>query len=311
MKKIFLLAFVLFGSLLLHAQTSSLYVLTSFGGVDDYGIISVYNTSSHSLTPVYSFTQNDGIYPSGSLIKGTDGKLYGMTQQGVFNRQATTIFSFDISTNTFTKLHEFNGTDGGITTGSLLQAPNGKFYEITINGGAVGRGVIFSFDPLTKGFNVLHKFINAEGEEPHGTLLLLSNGLFYGTTYVGVAKDAGTMVSFNPSTSTYTKLANFLNKPSGQLPEYGKPLEIIISNVPGAVVANNGPLCQGQMLQLTASGGSSYSWTGPNGFSSTLQNPSINNISVAGAGNYKEQINSSNCTLTTNVDINPLPAAPV
>lgn len=237
MKKIFLLAFVLFGSLLLHAQ-SSLYVMTSFGGVNDYGTISAYNTSRHTIATIYSFTASDGIYPFGSLIKSTDGKLYGMT-------------------------------------------------------------------------HILHKFVNAEGEEPHGTLLLASDGLFYGTTYADGAKDAGTMFSFNPSTSTYTKLADFSNKPSGQLPEYGKPLEVIISNVPGAVFANNGPLCQGETLQLTSSGGSSYSWTGPNGFSSTLQNPSINNISVADGGNYKVQINSSNCTLTTNVDINPLPAAPV
>ncbi|MDR3328222.1 MAG: hypothetical protein LBT04_08975 [Prevotellaceae bacterium] len=53
---------------------------------------------------------------------------------------------------------------------------------------------------------------------------------------------------------------------------------------------NNGPLCVGDSLQLTAQtsniGGAIYSWTGPNGFTSNLQNPTINNVTTANAGIY-------------------------
>jgi hypothetical protein len=52
--------------------------------------------------------------------------------------------------------------------------------------------------------------------------------------------------------------------------------------------ANNSPICIGQTLQLTAQtvSGATYHWWGPNGFTSTQQNPSISNATVANSGDY-------------------------
>jgi len=62
----------------------------------------------------------------------------------------------------------------------------------------------------------------------------------------------------------------------------------IMSYIPAPAISNNGPICAGQNLMLTANSvaGASYSWTGPNGFTSTLQNPVISNITAAQAGTY-------------------------
>ena len=46
-------------------------------------------------------------------------------------------------------------------------------------------------------------------------------------------------------------------------------------------VSSNGPICDGGNLELFATGGSSFLWTGPNGWSSNEQNPVINNIDLA------------------------------
>ncbi len=53
-------------------------------------------------------------------------------------------------------------------------------------------------------------------------------------------------------------------------------------------VATPNPVCAGQTLNLSgnATGATSWIWTGPNGFTSTLQNPTIPNITSAGAGVY-------------------------
>lgn len=53
-------------------------------------------------------------------------------------------------------------------------------------------------------------------------------------------------------------------------------------------VTSNSPLCAGQTLLLTAPSisGASYFWSGPNGYSANLQNPSRANIAVNQAGNY-------------------------
>ena len=54
-------------------------------------------------------------------------------------------------------------------------------------------------------------------------------------------------------------------------------------------VSNNGPVCEGAPLNLSASyaqAGVAYSWTGPNGFTSSFQNPTIPNSSLATEGTY-------------------------
>ncbi|MBD8081914.1 T9SS type B sorting domain-containing protein [Chryseobacterium caseinilyticum] len=59
------------------------------------------------------------------------------------------------------------------------------------------------------------------------------------------------------------------------------------------IVSSNSPICTNSTLNLTASGGTTYSWTGPNGFTSNLQNPTIPNASSANAGVYTCAISGS------------------
>jgi gliding motility-associated-like protein len=87
------------------------------------------------------------------------------------------------------------------------------------------------------------------------------------------------------------------------------------SCIPCPVTAgNNGPICAGQTLNLTATNvaGATYSWTGPGGFVSALQNPSIPGATAAMSGTYTVTITvnvPAFCTSnsTTNVTVNPLP----
>jgi len=91
---------------------------------------------------------------------------------------------------------------------------------------------------------------------------------------------------------------------------------VIVNPIPVApIVSNNSPICAGNSLNLSASGGSGgvYNWTGPNGFSSNLQNPVINNITSAEAGVYSADITIAGCTsaaATSIVIVNPIPASP-
>ncbi|KOP36267.1 hypothetical protein DBB36_08060 [Flavobacterium sp. WLB] len=51
-------------------------------------------------------------------------------------------------------------------------------------------------------------------------------------------------------------------------------------------ITSNSPICIGKTLELKASGGTNYLWTGPNGFTSTDQNPTIINATAANSGEY-------------------------
>lgn len=93
---------------------------------------------------------------------------------------------------------------------------------------------------------------------------------------------------------------------------------VTVNPIPAApTVGPNQTLCVGQTLNLTASSAASsptYSWTGPNGFTSNLQNPSISNVSTLNAGTYTCTVSSNGCvslTSSVTVTINTIPAAPV
>ncbi len=75
-------------------------------------------------------------------------------------------------------------------------------------------------------------------------------------------------------------------------------------------LSSNSPVCDGQRLRLYSYGGKSYSWSGPGGFSSTLQNPEINPVSLSHHGVFAlTMTDMNNCiaTSTTMINVNPLP----
>lgn len=41
---------------------------------------------------------------------------------------------------------------------------------------------------------------------------------------------------------------------------------VVVNAVPTGNISNTGPYCDGDNIALSSGGGSSYSWTGPNGF---------------------------------------------
>jgi uncharacterized repeat protein (TIGR03803 family) len=59
-----------------------LYGTTHDGGSNNVGVIFSFNPSSSTYTKVKDFGGEDGIYPYGSLIQASDGKLYGTTNEG-------------------------------------------------------------------------------------------------------------------------------------------------------------------------------------------------------------------------------------
>lgn len=73
-----------------------------------------------------------------------------------------------------------------------------------------------------------------------------------------------------------------------------------------SAVATPNPVCQGQTLNLQGSGTNvtSWNWSGPNGFTSNLQNPSISNITASGSGIYTlTATNACGSTMVTTASV--------
>jgi len=77
-------------------------------------------------------------------------------------------------------------------------------------------------------------------------------------------------------------------------------------------IGSNSPVCAGSAISLNSSGGVSYVWSGPNGFTSNAQNPVLINANSALNGTYLVTVtNAQNCTTSafTTVQVNQLPIA--
>lgn len=95
---------------------------------------------------------------------------------------------------------------------------------------------------------------------------------------------------------------------------YSKSFSFIIHALPTTTVSNNGPVCENGSLQLTATGGDQYNWTGPNAFSATGSSVAINGAQLTHAGQYDVVVTSTEgCSKPgfTTVVVNPVPLASV
>lgn len=82
-----------------------------------------------------------------------------------------------------------------------------------------------------------------------------------------------------------------------------------VNNNPTVQVSSTGNYCEGQSFQISASGASNYTISGPNGFNQTGPNASFNNNNLNMSGTYSVLGANGTCTNmnTIQITINPTP----
>ncbi len=153
-----------------------------------------------------------------------------------------------------------------------------------------------------------------------GTTLNLTATSVAGATYSWTGPNTFSSALQNPSIASVTLLAAGTYSVTAAVPGCATSpvgtVTVIVNATPAAPTAgSNSPICVGNTLNLTASNiaGATYSWTGPNGFADTLQNPSIAGVTALAAGTYSVTATVAGCTsvfATTTVIVNPTPATP-
>lgn len=121
------------------------------------------------------------------------------------NGGAGTLSSFQAASNTLTSAVTVPGTP----IGKLVKGNDGLFYGMTRNGGASGKGSIFSFNSTTSVLTTVKSFNTTDGENPAESLLLGVGGKLFGMTTNGGANNMGVIFSYAPSTGVYEKLFDF------------------------------------------------------------------------------------------------------
>jgi hypothetical protein len=152
-----------------------------------------------------------------------------------------------------------------------------------------------------------------------GNTLTLTGGPSTGVTYSWTGPNSYSSPAQSPTVSTNTTSAMAgdytLTVTNGSGCTDNATTTVIVNTKPAATASNNGPVCEGTTLTLTGgpSTGVTYSWTGPNSYSSPAQSPTVStNATSAMAGDYTLTVtNGSGCTdnKTTTVIVNTKPAA--
>ena len=180
-----------------------------------------YPTSGYTWTykTLYSFTDTklQGSKPLASLLRDSEGSVYGTTNAGgVAN--CGTVFKLGPPSGgqwAFHVLHSFQGrTDGCNPTAPLIMDASGNLYGTTYGGGGMcvpwsgcSLGVVFELSPpaipgeaWTE--NVLYRFGSSgsiDGACPQGGLVFGKNGWLYGTTvYSAGFSGIGTVFALAP-----------------------------------------------------------------------------------------------------------------
>lgn len=69
---------------------------------------------------------------------------------------------------------------------------------------------------------------------------------------------------------------------------------VTVLALPVTIVSSNSPVCMGGEIRLQLSGGVSYQWSGPNGFTSSVQNPVITAVTQNNSGLYRVMVTGAN-----------------
>lgn len=207
---------------LTEGKDGDLYGRTRRGGM--YGLGTVFKiTTTGTLSSLYSFSNNDTApgLPSGGLIQGNDGNLYGTIENGGINRSGA-VFTIT-TTGVFKTLHSlskiapcpssnpdapcpFKNVDGAHPDSGLIQGKDGNLYGSAESGGVNGSGTVFKITTVGV-FKKLYSFSasldpeiwqNADGASP-GRLIQGQDGNLYGSAAVGGMNSSGTVFKITTS----------------------------------------------------------------------------------------------------------------
>ncbi len=235
---------------LVQAPDGFLYGVNYYGGLNGQGTIFKINKSGAFSVIRHLVYKTDGSGPSGSLIIGADGKLYGATKSGGAFGGGTI---FKIGTDgVFTLIKSLNiTTDGGVPKGSLFRAADGNYYGTTSEGGNGFFGTIFKISATGVYTLLTHMNGGVTGNAPYESLVQGKDYAYYGTTSTGGVNNNGTV--FKLCGGRYSVIKSFNKGVDGGSPK-GTLLLAADGNFYGTTT-EGGTSNAGTIFRITQSGG--------------------------------------------------------
>lgn len=293
----------------------------------NYTLDGVVQTANGSSSPI-SLGNTPGTY----VLTGVQAALCSNTATG---SQTITVNPIPVITLTPTDPLTCNGSDGsillsGVGTGNVIWSgtsssnASGVSLNYTISNLTAGTYAIYFVDGLTgcESETVSTTLLNANGP----TLTVSNPPAVCSPATVDLtaaaSTDSGTISYYTDP--IYTTLVSdptavgagtyYVVADNAGCVDEGT-ITVVVNPIPVAAPSTTTPLlCAGETVVLNASSviGGTYSWSGPNSFLSTTQDPLIANAAAAASGTYTLTVSANGCTsapATVNVIVNPTPVA--
>jgi uncharacterized repeat protein (TIGR03803 family) len=282
---------------LAQGSDGKLYGMTTAGGTTGYGVLYQFDPTSSSFTKILDFDgATNGGSPIGSLMKSSDGNLYGMTSAGGANNLGV-LFQFDPITSTLTKTLDFNGTNGKTPMGSLVEIAVDTFSTSPIsNSNCAGSPISVSYS-VKNAFNAGNVFTAQLSD---------ITGSFVSPVDIGniTSSVAGTITAVIPSNTTpgnAYRIRVVSNNPVAASSDNGS--NITINALPTVTAtATLSSLCVGASTTLSGGGATTYVWTAGITDGISFAPATTTTYTVTGT-----DANSCTNTATQTITVNALP----
>ena len=237
---------------LVLGNDGNFYGTTNNGGYHHIGeVFKITPGGTLGVLHSFDYDYGDGGYPGG-LVLGRDGNFYGTTSLGGYDDRGT-FFVVSPDGNTFATLYGFEPSVGSNPTAALVVGSDGNFYGVAPAGGAHASGTVFKLTPGGTP-TLLYSFCSqpscTDGASPSSSLLLASDGNFYGTTYGGGSYQFGAV--FKITSSGAVTILHSFNRTDGRNP-LGALIQAHDGNFYGTTAAG-GTHDVGTVFQMTPAG---------------------------------------------------------
>lgn len=202
---------------LMQAGDGKLYGTTYLGGFG-YGVLFQYDPITNTSVNKFEFDDlANGGSPKSTLMQASDGKLYGLSESGLY--YSGVMFQYDPGNSTITNKIVFGeALNGRSPSSKLLKASDGMLYGMTSYGGSINKGTLFQYNPITHYYTKKMEFdYNTTGGIPYSSLIQTPDGMLYGTARDGGANNNGVIFQFDPVTNVFTNKYDFIQTVTGQL----------------------------------------------------------------------------------------------
>lgn len=281
---------------------------TNSGGQYDFFLSKFSNNGNPLWSTYYGGNEDDWFY---GLFEGSDNAIYGTGFSKTRNGLATMNAHQTTNEGDFDAIC-FKLTPGGQLAWSTYFGDNNeeKSYGVVVNninevfiagntasnsgisttngfqqnfGGGIQDGFLAKFSPCDTNFLT----VNANDTVcSGGNILFTASG---GDIYTWMGPTGFNSSSANPMISNVTPLNSGVYKVvartlAGCLDSQN--INVLVHPRPLLLISSNGPVCEGETTLLQSTFTGQIVWSGPQGFSSQLQNPSITNTNFNQAGKY-------------------------